>query len=40
MRSYKAWLAEQNPEQVIEEVAARSQVRDAAAAWALRLRNV
>jgi uncharacterized protein len=40
MRSYQAWLAEQNPEEVIEEAAKRSQVRDAAAAWSLRLRNV
>jgi len=42
MRSYEAWLAEQVPPaaEVVTEVAKRSLVRDAAAAWSLRLRNV
>jgi len=43
MRSYEAWLATQEtpaaPE-VVAEIAKRSLVRDAAAAWALRLRRV
>jgi hypothetical protein len=43
MRSYEAWLATQEtpaaPE-VVAEIAKRSLVRDAAAAWTLRLRNV
>ena len=43
MRSYEAWLATQEepaaPE-VVAEIAKRSLVRDAAAAWSLRLRNV
>jgi len=43
MRSYKAWLATQTqpePEAVAAEIVKRSLVRDAAAAWALRLRRV
>ena len=43
MRSYEAWLASQaepEPEAVAAVVAKRSLVRDAAAAWILRLRNV
>jgi len=47
MRSYEAWLAMQSqpepepePEAVAAAVAKRSLVRDAAAAWSLRLRNV
>jgi HK97 family phage prohead protease len=42
MRSYEAWLASQSPAEpeVAAEVAKRSLVRDAAAAWTLRLRNV
>jgi HK97 family phage prohead protease len=43
LRSYEAWLATQEtpaaPE-VVSEIAKRSLVRDAAAAWTLRLRNV
>ena len=42
MRSYEAWLASQTaaePE-AVAEVAKRSLVRDAATAWALRLRRV
>ena len=43
LRSYEAWLATQEepaaPE-VVAEIAKRSLVRDAAAAWTLRLRNV
>jgi hypothetical protein len=43
LRSYEAWLASQEtpaaPE-VVAEIAKRSLVRDAAAAWTLRLRNV
>jgi HK97 family phage prohead protease len=41
-RSYEAWLATQGqaePE-AVDEVVKRSLVRDAAAAWSLRLRNV
>ena len=44
MRSYEAWLAAQEkppePEAVAAAIAKRSLVRDAAAAWSLRLRNV
>jgi hypothetical protein len=42
MRSYEAWLATQGqPEpEAVAEVVKRSLVRDAAAAWTLRLRNV
>jgi len=43
MRSYEAWLAAQSqpePEAVAAVVAKRSLIRDAAAAWALRLRRV
>jgi HK97 family phage prohead protease len=44
MRSYEAWLAsQQQPEpepEVVAAVVKRSLVRDAAAAWALRLRRV
>jgi len=43
MRSYEAWLATQaqpEPEAVAAEIVKRSLVRDAAAAWALRLRRV
>jgi len=43
MRSYEAWLATQTqpePEAVAAEIVKRSMVRDAAAAWALRLRRV
>ena len=41
MRSYEAWLAAQQPEsQPAADVVRRSLVRDAAAAWSLRLRNV
>jgi len=41
MRSYEAWLAAQTqPEPEAAVVAKRSLVRDAAAAWALRLRRV
>lgn len=43
MRSYEAWLATQSqpePEAVAAEIVKRSLVRDAAAAWALRLRRV
>jgi HK97 family phage prohead protease len=43
LRSYEAWLASQSqpePEAVAAVVAKRSLVRDAAAAWTLRLRNV
>lgn len=43
MRSYEAWLATQTqpePEAVAAEIVKRSLVRDAAAAWALRLRRV
>jgi HK97 family phage prohead protease len=43
MRSYEAWLATQShpePEAVAAEIVKRSLVRDAAAAWTLRLRNV
>lgn len=44
MRSYEAWLATQEtpaePEAVAAAIAKRSLVRDAAAAWTLRLRNV
>ena len=43
MRSYAAWLATQTqpePEAVAAEIVKRSLVRDAAAAWALRLRRV
>jgi hypothetical protein len=43
MRSYEAWLATQThpePEAVAAEIVKRSLIRDAAAAWALRLRRV
>ena len=43
MRSYEAWLATQSqpePKAVAAEIVKRSLVRDAAAAWALRLRRV
>jgi HK97 family phage prohead protease len=43
MRSYEAWLATQTqpePKAVAAEIVKRSLVRDAAAAWALRLRRV
>jgi HK97 family phage prohead protease len=42
MRSYEAWLATQDRAEpkTVAEVVTRSLVRDAAAAWALRLRNV
>jgi HK97 family phage prohead protease len=40
MRSYQAWLESQGEPEKAAEVAKRSLVRDAAAAWALRLRNV
>jgi len=43
MRSYEAWLATQetpSAPEVVAEIAKRSLVRDAAAAWTLRLRNV
>lgn len=41
MRSYEAWLAAQQHEsQPAADVVRRSLVRDAAAAWSLRLRNV
>ena len=42
MRSYEAWLASQTPAEpeAVAAVAKRSLVRDAAAAWALRLRRV
>lgn len=41
MRSYEAWLASQSPvEERAAELVRRSLVRDAAAAWSLRLRNV
>jgi HK97 family phage prohead protease len=43
MRSYEAWLATQTqpePEAVAAEIVKRSLVRDASAAWALRLRRV
>lgn len=42
MRSYEAWLASQTPAEpeAVAEVAKRSLVRDAATAWALRLRRV
>jgi HK97 family phage prohead protease len=39
-RSYEAWLATRQPEERAAIVARRSLVRDAAAAWSLRLRNV
>jgi HK97 family phage prohead protease len=43
-RSYEAWMASKEipaePEAVAAEIAKRSLVRDAAAAWTLRLRNV
>lgn len=41
VRSYEAWLASQSPvePETVAEVAKRSLVRDAAAAWTLRLRN-
>jgi len=40
MRSYEAWMQSQQPVDIPAEIAKRSLVRDAAAAWALRLRNV
>jgi len=42
MRSYEAWLASQTPAEAeaVAVVAKRSLVRDAAVAWALRLRRV
>ena len=41
MRSYEAWLASHTPVDArAAEVVRRSLVRDAAAAWSLRLRNV
>lgn len=41
MRSYEAWLASQSPvKERAAELVRRSLVRDAAAAWSLRLRNV
>jgi uncharacterized protein len=40
MRSYEAWMQTQQPPAVQAEIARRSLVRDAAAAWTLRLRNV
>jgi len=43
MRSYEAWLAQQVPAaepEAVAEIVKRSLVRDAAAAWSLRLRNV
>jgi HK97 family phage prohead protease len=43
LRSYEAWLATQETPaatEVVAEIAKRSLVRDAAAAWTLRLRNV
>ena len=42
MRSYEAWLASQTPAEpeAVAEFAKRSLVRDAATAWALRLRRV
>jgi HK97 family phage prohead protease len=40
MRSYEAWMQSQQPVQTPAEIAKRSLVRDAAAAWTLRLRNV
>ena len=39
MRSYEAWMQSQTVD-IPAEIAKRSLVRDAAAAWALRLRNV
>ena len=40
MRSYEAWMQSQQPVDIPAEIAKRSLVRDAAAAWTLRLRNV
>jgi HK97 family phage prohead protease len=43
MRSYEAWLSQQAPAaepEAVAEIVKRSLVRDAAAAWSLRLRNV
>jgi HK97 family phage prohead protease len=40
MRSYEAWMQSQQAVEIPAEIAKRSLVRDAAAAWALRLRNV
>ena len=40
MRSYEAWMQTQQPVDIPVEIAKRSLVRDAAAAWTLRLRNV
>ena len=40
MRSYEAWMQTQQPVDIPVEIARRSLVRDAAAAWTLRLRNV
>ena len=40
MRSYEAWMQTQQPVDIPAEIAKRSLVRDAAAAWTLRLRNV
>jgi HK97 family phage prohead protease len=40
LRSYEAWLASQGTPEDSSPVAKRSLVRDAAAAWSLRLRNV
>ena len=40
MRSYEAWMASQQTVEIPAEIAKRSLVLDAAAAWTLRLRNV
>ena len=40
MRSYEAWMQSQQDVEIPAEIAKRSLVRDAAAAWTLRLRNV
>lgn len=40
MRSYEAWMQSQQTVEIPAEIAKRSLVRDAAAAWTLRLRNV
>jgi len=40
MRSYEAWMQSQQAVDIPAEIAKRSLVRDAAAAWTLRLRNV
>jgi HK97 family phage prohead protease len=40
MRSYEAWMQSQQAVEIPAEIAKRSLVRDAAAAWTLRLRNV